>query len=196
MARKAAKRLSFPTWIERTIHLPLGLSAEPGQITLPIYLREIAAAMADPAIEKITIQKSARIGFSTLLSSLIAYHFVEQPAPVLLVLPAEVDARNAFVAIEEIFDCAANRNLGALQRLGGWKSIRMVMRYAHVFRQRPLVRLRQRCRAQPHRPELISNAILPLKRTADLLAGRGQADNRRSSQHPRSQNLVWEIKFP
>jgi integrase len=27
---------------------------------------------------------------------------------------------------------AANRDLGALQRLGGWKSIRMVMRYAHV----------------------------------------------------------------
>jgi len=27
---------------------------------------------------------------------------------------------------------AANRDLGALQRLGGWKSIRMVMRYAHT----------------------------------------------------------------
>jgi integrase len=27
---------------------------------------------------------------------------------------------------------AANRNLGALQRLGGWKSVRMVMRYTHV----------------------------------------------------------------
>lgn len=27
---------------------------------------------------------------------------------------------------------AANRNLGALQKLGGWKSVRMVMRYTHV----------------------------------------------------------------
>jgi integrase len=26
----------------------------------------------------------------------------------------------------------ANRDLGALQRLGGWKTIRMVMRYAHT----------------------------------------------------------------
>jgi integrase len=26
----------------------------------------------------------------------------------------------------------ANRDLGALQRLGGWRSVRMVMRYAHV----------------------------------------------------------------
>ena len=57
-------------------------------------------------VEKITIQKSARIGFSTLLSSLIAYRFTEKPSPVLLVLPAEVDARNAVVALEEIFDCS------------------------------------------------------------------------------------------
>jgi integrase len=27
---------------------------------------------------------------------------------------------------------AANRDLGALQKLGGWKSVAMVMRYAHV----------------------------------------------------------------
>jgi integrase len=27
---------------------------------------------------------------------------------------------------------AANRDLGALQRLGGWKSVKMVLRYAHV----------------------------------------------------------------
>jgi hypothetical protein len=33
-------------WIENTIHLPLGLSAEPAQIKLPIYLPEIAAATA------------------------------------------------------------------------------------------------------------------------------------------------------
>jgi phage terminase large subunit GpA-like protein len=109
MAKRATKgRVSkipnFPAWIERVVCLPLGLSAEPGRIKLPVYLREIAAAMADPSVEKITIQKSARIGFSTLLSSLIAYHFTERPAPVLLVLPAEADARNAVVALEEIFD--------------------------------------------------------------------------------------------
>ena len=26
----------------------------------------------------------------------------------------------------------ANRNIGALQRLGGWKTVSMVMRYTHV----------------------------------------------------------------
>jgi hypothetical protein len=50
-ARKTDKS-DFVSWIEKTIHLPLGLSAEPGAITLPIFLREIAAAMTDPAVEK------------------------------------------------------------------------------------------------------------------------------------------------
>lgn len=85
------------------MHLPLGLSAEPGRIRLPVYLREIAAAMDDPAVEKITVQKSARLGFSTLLMALIAKHFMERPAPILMVLPAEADARNAMLALEDIF---------------------------------------------------------------------------------------------
>jgi phage terminase large subunit GpA-like protein len=62
-ARKTDKS-DFVSWIEKTIHLPLGLSAEPGAITLPIFLREIAAAMTDPAVEKITLMRSARIGLS------------------------------------------------------------------------------------------------------------------------------------
>ena len=41
-----------------------------------------------------------------MLSSLVAYHLTEAPAPVLIVLPAELDARNAVVALEEIFDCS------------------------------------------------------------------------------------------
>jgi integrase len=38
------------------------------------------------------------------------------------------DCRHTFATWHYV----ANRDLGALQRLGGWKSIRMVMRYAHV----------------------------------------------------------------
>ncbi len=61
MARRRARTNDFISWVERTIHLPLGLSAEPGASTLPVYLRDIAAAMIDPAVEKITLMKSARI---------------------------------------------------------------------------------------------------------------------------------------
>ncbi len=61
MAKRASKT-DFVSWIERTIHLPLGLSAEPGQIKLLIYLREIAQAMDGPMVEKITIQKAMTYG--------------------------------------------------------------------------------------------------------------------------------------
>jgi phage terminase large subunit GpA-like protein len=101
-----AKRSTFRAWIEQTIHLPLGTAADPGQIKLPIYLREVAAAFVAPGVERITVMKSARIGFSTLLSSLIAWHMTERPCASMVVLPAEADARNAVVGLEEIFDCS------------------------------------------------------------------------------------------
>jgi phage terminase large subunit GpA-like protein len=53
---------------------------------LPPYLHEIAETFTTLAVEKITIQKSARIGYSMLLSSLIAYPMTENPAAVLRVL--------------------------------------------------------------------------------------------------------------
>jgi phage terminase large subunit GpA-like protein len=70
----------FVRWIERTVQLPVGLSAEPGKITVPPYFREVACAMVDPKVEKITLMKSARLGFSTLRTSRIAYHMTEAPA--------------------------------------------------------------------------------------------------------------------
>jgi phage terminase large subunit GpA-like protein len=119
----------------------VGLSAEPGRIKLAPYLREIAAAMVDPAVERLTIQKSARIGYSTLLSSLIAYHLTEKPAPVLVVLPAQLDCRNYVIDIESIFDTSpalqgklptpatagrASRNTLLFRRGAGGASLRLV----------------------------------------------------------------------
>jgi phage terminase large subunit GpA-like protein len=105
MAKRRA-RADFPGWIEANVCLPLGTAAEPGPIKLPVYLREIAESFVAPGVERITVQKSARIGFSTLLSSLIAWHMTEQPAAIMVVLPAELDARNAVVALEELFACS------------------------------------------------------------------------------------------
>jgi phage terminase large subunit GpA-like protein len=80
MAKRRAPKDDFVRWIERTIRLPIGLAAEPGKIKLPVYLRAIAAAMDDPAVGRITVQKSARVGFSTLLMALVARHFVDSTA--------------------------------------------------------------------------------------------------------------------
>jgi integrase len=46
--------------------------------------------------------------------------------------PASPTSRRTTVDTWATWHYAANRDLGALQKLGGWKSVAMVMRYAHV----------------------------------------------------------------
>ena len=104
--RKGAVSARFPAWIEANVCLPSGLAAVPGPIRVPCYLREVAESLADPAVEKITIQKGARLGATTLLSALIAYSVIERPTSVLVVVPTQGDARTYIVDVESIFDCS------------------------------------------------------------------------------------------
>jgi len=84
--------------------LPLGLSAEGGPLHLWATQRGIADALNDPAIERVTLVKSARSGFTTLLTGLIAHHVVNDPAPILAVLLTESDCRDYMASdIEPIF---------------------------------------------------------------------------------------------
>ena len=75
------------TWLEANLRLPQGLAAEGGPIRLWPTQKGIADALADPDIERVTLVKSARSGFTTLLTGLVAHHVVNDPAPVLVVLP-------------------------------------------------------------------------------------------------------------
>ena len=47
-------RLQLSEWIEREIVLPEGTSALPGKVRLWPYQREIADAISDPLIERVT----------------------------------------------------------------------------------------------------------------------------------------------
>jgi phage terminase large subunit GpA-like protein len=64
-------RLRLSQWIEQNIKLPEGVSALPGAIRLYPYQREIADAISDPDIERVTMVKAARLGFTTLLSGAV-----------------------------------------------------------------------------------------------------------------------------
>lgn len=64
---KKQRAPGFADWIEKTICLPVGLSAEPGRIRLAPYFQEVAAAMVDPRVERVTMMKSARIGLITVI---------------------------------------------------------------------------------------------------------------------------------
>jgi phage terminase large subunit GpA-like protein len=98
-------RLPLSEWIETTLRLPEGVTALPGRVRLWPFQREIANAIGDPAIERVTLVKPVRVGFTTLLSGALASFVANEPAPILAMLPTEADCRDYMVSdLEPIFD--------------------------------------------------------------------------------------------
>jgi len=87
------------------MRLPEGVSALPGKVKLWPYQRDIADAISDPAIERVTIVKSVRVGFTTLLTGALASYVANEPSPILALLPTEADCRDYVVSdLEPIFE--------------------------------------------------------------------------------------------
>ena len=80
------------------------------------WQREIADAISDPLVERVSLVKAARVGFTTLLTGAIGSFVANDPAPILVLLPTEADARDYMVSdIEPIFGAspALRRSLAA-----------------------------------------------------------------------------------
>lgn len=98
------ERVPLSTFIERELRLPAGVSALPGPVRLWRPQIEIANAISDPAVERVTVVKSVRSGFTTLLTGTIALYAATEPCPILVLLPTESDARDFTVSdVEPIF---------------------------------------------------------------------------------------------
>ena len=97
-------RLPLSEWIEATMRLPADVSAMPGEVRLYPFQRGIADAIGDPTIERVTLVKCVRIGFSTLLTAALASYVANDPSPILSLLPTEADCRDFVVSdLEPIF---------------------------------------------------------------------------------------------
>jgi phage terminase large subunit GpA-like protein len=104
VATTKPKAEPLPAWIEKTIRLPAGAAAVPGPIKLYPYQRGIAAAIGDPAIERVSVLKSARVGYTALLTASIAHFVVREPSPILVLMPTEADCRDYMVSdLEPLF---------------------------------------------------------------------------------------------
>jgi phage terminase large subunit GpA-like protein len=98
------QKLRLSDWIEANIILPEGTSAQPGLVRLWPWQRQIADAISDPFVEKITLVKPVRVGFTTLLTGAIGNFVVNEPSPVLVLLPTESDAHDYTISdVEPIF---------------------------------------------------------------------------------------------
>ena len=102
--RPSASPAGLAVWIEANVRLP-DTVAEPGPVRLWPWQVGIAQAISDNAIERVTLQKSTRLGFSSLLTAAIGYFAVEEPSSILYLLPTESDCRNFIVSdVEPMFD--------------------------------------------------------------------------------------------
>jgi phage terminase large subunit GpA-like protein len=91
-------KLNLSKWIEENIRLPDGLSASPGPMELWPWQRDIADAISDPTIERISLLKASRIGFTALTVGAIGAYVVNDPTSVLVLLPTESDCRDFIVS--------------------------------------------------------------------------------------------------
>jgi phage terminase large subunit GpA-like protein len=92
-ALRPPPRLSLSEWADRHFYLSPESSAEPGRWrTLP-YQRGILDAITDPAVERVTLMKSARVGYTKCINAAIGYYMHQDPCPILVVQPTVEDAQ-------------------------------------------------------------------------------------------------------
>ncbi|WP_236638150.1 phage terminase large subunit family protein [Mangrovicoccus ximenensis] len=93
-------------WIENTVHIPASASALPGRMQLWPFQRGWCEAIEDPEIERITVLKGARIGYTQWLSATLAHFVANQPAPIIALQPTADDARDFSVELESLFEAS------------------------------------------------------------------------------------------
>lgn len=106
MARLAPpQRIPLSAWIESSLRLPEGQTDTPGRVRLWPFQPAIADAMSDPEIERITLVKPTRVGFTTLITGLVGSHIANDPAAIGFYLPTEDDCRQFMVTqMEPVFE--------------------------------------------------------------------------------------------
>lgn len=93
-------QLSLPDWAEQHFRLPERSSAQPGRFRLWNYQRGWLDAIGDPTITRVTLIKSARIGFTKCLSATIGSFAANDPCSMILLVPTDDDTRG--YAVDEI----------------------------------------------------------------------------------------------
>ncbi|WP_184247328.1 phage terminase large subunit family protein [Paraburkholderia atlantica] len=87
-------RLTLSQWAERYAVLSRETSAQTGRFRAFGYQRGMLDAVTDPSIEKISVMKSARVGYTKLMDHAVGYFIHQDPSPILVVQPRVEDAES------------------------------------------------------------------------------------------------------
>lgn len=87
-------QLSLSAWANEFAYLSRETSADIGKFVSFRYQDGMMDAVTDPAVGKVTVMKSARVGYTKLLDHMVGYYIHQDPSPILIVQPKETDARD------------------------------------------------------------------------------------------------------
>ena len=91
-AWRPPRRMRLSEWAEAHYRLSAESAAEPGRWrTLP-YQREPMDAITDPTVEQVVFMKSARVGYTMMLTASVGYFMHQDPCPIMIVQPSLDDA--------------------------------------------------------------------------------------------------------
>lgn len=85
-------KLTLSEWADRHAVLSAESSAESGRWTTLPYQKGIMDLITDPNIERISVKKSARVGYTKILNNVIGYYIHQDPCSIMLVQPTVEDA--------------------------------------------------------------------------------------------------------
>jgi phage terminase large subunit GpA-like protein len=86
-------KLSLRQWADAYAYLSPESSADSGKWRTIPYQSGIMDAITNPSIERITVMKSARVGYTKIINHVIGYHAHHDPCPILVVQPTLEDAQ-------------------------------------------------------------------------------------------------------
>lgn len=87
-------RLSLSGWAKKYAVLSKETSASQGKFRAFAYQNGIMDAVTDPAVETITVMKSARVGYTKILDHVAGFFIHQDPSPLLIVQPRVEDAED------------------------------------------------------------------------------------------------------
>lgn len=93
VAWKPPTKLTLSQWADAHFYLSPESSAQAGRWKTIPYQREPMDAISDPKIERVTLMKSARIGYTKMIDAAIGYSIDQDPCSQLVVQPTVEDAK-------------------------------------------------------------------------------------------------------
>lgn len=92
--------LKLSEWVQENVRLPSEGNAISGRYRPWKYQRLILDLIGDPLIEKVTMVKATRTGFTRMLVAAIGADAAHDPCPIILLMPTDDDARG--IVVDEI----------------------------------------------------------------------------------------------